>query len=223
MARKLLNAVVGSLFALTFACGTLLAQSRVSDFVKLEPSVGNTPFHEADLGAATVTIFSNLGPSSTDEYNDTDGYCVAGASPTGPECSTDEQWIGLPFTPAKNSHATILEVAVGVFAGTNGFELSLYNDVSGVPGTPLATINVHDAPTFGTCCTLVSANLGSPGVALTAGTQYWVVARSNDTEAPTFTGAWALANDFIAYNPAQVGWFSFPSAPEAGAVKGTVP
>jgi hypothetical protein len=222
VATKTIRLAVMGVFALTMACGTLLAQNRVSDFIHLTPPLEITPF-VPDSNPATVTIYSDLGPSTTDEYNDTDGYCVAGSTPTGATCSTDEQWIGMPFTPKQGSHATQLQVAVGIFAGTNAFELALYNDVSGLPGTPLKTVEIHNAPTFGSCCTLVIASLGTPGVALTAGTQYWVVAQADDTHAPTFTGAWALANNFIAYNAAQGGWANFPSAPEAGAVKGTVP
>lgn len=219
---KTTRLAAASVFALLLACGTLLAQSRVSDFIRLTPplEVTATP---PDLTPAVVTIFSDLGPSATDNYNDTDGYCVSGSTPSGSTCNTGEQWIGMPFVPKQNSHATQVQTAVGTFGGTNTLVLSIYNDVSGLPGTALKSVTVHNAPTFGTCCTLVSASMGSPGVALTAGTQYWVVATTDDTHAPTFTGAWALANNFIAYNPANSAWASFPSAPEAGAVKGTVP
>lgn len=222
MARKLLNGAVGSLFALTFACGTLLAQNRIQDFVHIEPSPDITPYHSVASGSL-VTIFSNLGPSASNEYDDAFGYCVTGENQSS--CGTTEQWIAMPFTPAKSSHATIIEAAIQYYAGTNALQLSLYNDVSGAPGTSLKTVEVRNAPTAGTCCTLVSASLGSPGIALTAATQYWVVASADDSRAPTFSGYWATANAYLGYNPAQAGWnvFNDPEGQEAGVVVGTIP
>jgi len=222
MARKLLNAAIGGLFALTFACGTLLAQNKIQDFVRIEPSPNITPYHDV-ASNTNVTIFTNLGPSASDEYDDTFGYCVTGANQS--DCGASEQWIAMPFTPKQASHATSLQVAIQYYAGTNALQLSLYNDVGGAPGTSLKTVEARNAPTAGTCCTLVNANLGTPGVALTAATQYWVVATSDDSRAPTFSGYWATANAFLAYNPAQAGWnvFNDPEGQEAFAVKGTVP
>ncbi len=222
MARKLLNGAAGTLFALTFACGTLLAQNKIQDFVQIQPSLDITPFHDV-APAGTVTIFSNLGPTSTNLYDDAFGYCVTGDNQS--DCGTSEQWIAMPFTPAKDSHATIIEAAIQYYAGTNALELSLYNDADGAPGTSLKTVNVKNAPTDGTCCTLVAASLGTPGIALTGGTQYWVVATANDTLAPTFSGYWATANSYLAYNPAEAGWTTFndPEGQEAGEVKGTIP
>ena len=221
MRLKTLKITGFSLIVLALSCGTLLAQNRVTDFRQLTPSLDIKPF--VDTNASLVTIYSNIGPSATDEYQDTNGYCVTGT--TQSTCGTTEQWIAMPFTPAKNSHATVIEAAIQFFAGTNQFQLALYNDVGGAPGASLKTVEVRNAPAAGTCCTLVSANLGSPGIALTAGTQYWVVATSDDTHAATFSSYWAFTNAFVAYNPAQAGWTEFnDTAPEeAGVVKGTVP
>jgi hypothetical protein len=223
MARKLLHGAVCGLFAMAFACGTLMAQNRIQDFVRIEPSLDITPYHASDVGASTVVLFSNLGPTATDAYDDAFGYCVTGNNQSS--CGSAEQWIAQPFTPKAASHATGIEAAIQYYAGTNALQLSLYNDVSGAPGTSLKTVEVHNAPTAGTCCTLVAASLGSPGVALTAATQYWVVASADDTHAPTFSGYWGTVNSFIAYNPAQAGWTAFndPEGSEAAVVKGTIP
>jgi hypothetical protein len=133
----------------------------------------------------TVTIFSNLGPSSTDLFFTGEstvalnGGCILGAVHPSPNCEGEhavETWLAMPFTPKQNSHATELQAAVGVFNGTNQFLLALFNDNNGTPGTALATVTVTDAPPQNTCCKLATASLGTPGIALTAGKRYWVVA-----------------------------------------------
>jgi hypothetical protein len=189
---------------------------------------------------SNVTIFSNLGPSSTNLYftgAPDNGDCIVGAdklaspSPCGRKAT--ETWLAMPFTPAKNSHATMLQAAVGFFDGTNQFELALFNDDNGVPGTALATVTVTDAPLApangGVCCGLATASLGSPGIALTANTQYWVVAKTDDVNAPDFEGIWAFSNsDFVAFHQrepnGQVAWFTaLTGGALAFAVQGTVP
>lgn len=224
MARRLLNGVVSCLFGLAFASGTLLAQNRIGDFVHIEPSLDITPYH-GDTGTAK-RIYSNIGPTSTDAYYDANGYCVTGNAQSS--CGSNEQWIAAPFTPTRAAHATILEVPIQYFAGTNEFQLSVYNDAAGAPGTSLETVEVTNAPAAGTCCTMVFANLGSPGVALTANTQYWVVATADDARAANFSGYWAFANAFIAYDSSESGWLTFNDdsyypGQEAVVVEGTFP
>ncbi len=172
--------------------------------------------------AGLKTIFSNLGPTPTDEYNDTTGYYVLGSA-NG--LGDSEQWIAFPFTPKANSHAEQIMTAVQWnSSGTNQFILTLNSDNAGLPGTVLATMTVKNAPTFGTCCKFSSAKIASPGVALTAKTQYWVVAQADDVNASTFEGVWASSNDNnIAANEAQSGWFSFSNNVPALSVSGTVP
>jgi len=221
LVKKIVKVVTATLFALALACGTLLAQNRASDFFSVTRSTNITPF--TDSTNAAVTLYTNLGPTTTNEYYDADGYCVTGNNQA--TCGSSEQWIATPFTATKASHATQLQAAIQYQAGTNELQLSLYNDVGGAPGTSLKTVEVRNAPAAGTCCTLVSAPLGTPGVALTAGTQYWVVASADDTRAATFAGYWAFTNFAnVAYNPAQAGWTVFQDfGSEAVAVKGTVP
>lgn len=157
----------------------------------------------ATNAAATVTIFSNLGPTSTDLFFTgtsivaLNGGCIIGADKLDSNfCGrhTGETWLAMPFTPKQNSHATALQAAVGVFEGTNQFLLALFDDNNGTPGSALATAAVTDAPPSNTCCKLATANLSTPGIALTAGTRYWVVAQTDDINAPDFSGIWAFAN-----------------------------
>ena len=151
-----------------------------------------------------MTIFSNLGPSPTNLYftgtstvTATGGFCIVGAEILDSFLcgrKTNETWLALPFTPKKNSHATLLQAAIGLLNGTNQFKLALFNDHNGTPGTALVTVTVMDAPAAGTCCELVTAKLGTPGIALTANTQYRLVAMTDDANAPDFEGIWALTN-----------------------------
>jgi hypothetical protein len=184
--------------------------------------------------AKTVTLFSNLGPSSTDLYfsgvsaGGTSGDCIKGAGASGSTfCGrfTGETWQAMPFTPKQNSHATELEAAVGFFAGTNQFLLALFNDDNGVPGTALATVTVTNAPPESTCCTLDTASLGTPGIALTAGTQYWVVVQTDDVNASDFEGTWAFSNNGPAIHELQGGQpeWRFSGGNLAFAVLGTTP
>ena len=192
--------------------------------------------------SATVTIFSNLGPSSTNLYFigvsilGSNGECIIGADKlTLNFCGrhTGETWLAMPFTPQKNSHATMLQAAVELFDGTNQFELALFNDDNGTPGTALATVTaaaVPRGPNGGAvCCELATASLGSPGIALTANTQYWVVAKTDDVNAPDFEGIWAFTNfAFVGVHSGQPnGQQAWGTEQLAGglafAVQGTVP
>lgn len=79
------------------------------------------------------------------------------------------------FTPAVS--ATSKSVTLGLMAWnksayTYQADVSIYSDADGVPGNALATDTVTAAPDFGPCCTPIKAKLQ---VALTAGTQYWIV------------------------------------------------
>jgi hypothetical protein len=186
-----------------------------------------------------VTIFSNLGPSSANLFftgtsleTALGGFCIVGADPADIFLcgrKPTETWLAMPFTPKKNSHATLLQAAIGLLAGTNQFKLALFNDDKGTPGTALATVTVTDAPAARTCCKLVTANLGTPGIAVTANTQYWLVATTDDVNARDFEGIWAFTNfAFVASHTISIdgeaGWSTGQNGGAlAGAVRGTVP
>jgi hypothetical protein len=192
---------------------------------------------DTTITPTNITIFSNLGPSSTDLFFTGEstvalnGGCILGAQHPFPSCEGEhavETWLAMPFTPKQNSHATELQAAVGVFNGTNQFQLALFNDNNGTPGTALVTVTVTDAPPSNTCCKLATANLGTPGVALTAGKKYWVVAKTDDVDAPDFSGIWAFSNDGkVATGAPQNGKPVFTTEENAGgfafAVRGTTP
>ena len=199
--------------------------------------LGASSANAQTLNPSTVTIFSNLGPSKTDLFFTgqtnlaLNGGCILGAERPFPNCEGQhalETWRAMPFTPKQNSRATQIQAAVGVVNGINQFLLALFDDNNGVPGTALATVTVTDAPPSNICCNLATANLASPGIALTAGKQYWVVVQTDDVDAPNFEGIWAFSNNGIIAVGAPVnGQPVFTNQENGGgyafAVKGTTP
>jgi len=178
--------------------------------------------------AALQKIYSNLGPS-TSAY-DNDGWELEGPGAYGGSSYYDV--IGMAFTPAANATVRQLRAAIQYDAsGANQINFSLYSDSGGIPGTLLAgPVTVTNLPTFGTCCTLAIADI-SPGVAVTAGVQYWVVVGPPSSGTGSdFVGSWNFipppkANYIEGSNVDGDGWFSegvFTSEP-AGAVYGTTP
>lgn len=209
-----LKRALGCFFVLTLASGILWAQGL--KVAHTTPSGHNTPANEP---AGLKVIYSNLGPTATNDYNDTEGYYVLGPSNS---VGDPEQWIGIPFTPKANAHVEVLQAAIGWESGTKVVDLGLYSDNAGVVGTVLASGHSTQIPTFGTCCQVVTVSITS--TAVTAGTQYWLVATSDDTHAPNFTGVFQSSNQAnIGYNVGQAGWGTFNAEVPAGAVRGTIP
>ena len=208
------RALVG-LFVLTLASGMLWAQGpKVAHTTSKGPIV---PFNVPST--PLKTIFSNLGPSATNAYNDTTGYYILGPNNS---VGDGEQWIALPFTPTANSTVEELSVAVGWISGGKAIIVGIYSDNGGVPGTLLASGETNKVPAFGTCCSTVNVNVTATPI--TAGTQYWVGVQSDDTNAPGFTGVFQSANSStIAFNPEEEGWESFSGNVPAVLVRGTIP
>jgi hypothetical protein len=204
------------LFALTLASGVLWAQNG--------PKVAHTTHHGPVVPfkappATLKTIYSSLGPSATNAYNDTTGYYVIGPNNS---VGLGEQWIASPFTPQVNSHVSQISVAVGWISGPKAIIIGLYSDDAGTVGTLLASGETNKVPAFGTCCQTV--NVTVPSTAITAGTQYWIGVTTDDTQAPGFTGVFNSTNSStIAYNPSLEGWFTFSGNVPAILVRGTTP
>jgi hypothetical protein len=177
-----------------------------------------------DAPAGLKKIYSNLGKSKTDLYNDLDAWVVSGPK-SYPGYSFFQ---ALPFSPKSNSHVSQVQVAIGYLTGSGSTQvnLSIYGDANGVPGTLLAgPVTVTDVPP-GQCCALTVANF-TP-LAVTAGSQYWVVA---DTPlagtGSDFYGVWfwVIAPVIpVASNFDDAGWFSHNGdGRPAGEVLGTIP
>ena len=172
--------------------------------------------------ASLKKIYSNLGSIKTDLYND-----HAGSEISGPNSGSVELSFALPFTPKSNSHVSQVQVSVQHAGGANQVNLSIYGDADGVPGTLLAgPIAITNLATTGTCCALAVANF-SP-VAVTGGSQYWVVADTpSKGTGSDFFGEWEWVAKPV-YPQAfsdGFGWFASTSGPTevAGEVLGTIP
>lgn len=211
------------LFAIALSSASLCAQPS-----KPIRATTDTYWFDGVAQAAPDTlqkIFSNLGPS-TSAYTSYTGWSLLGPNNTGDPGFT--QSVAMPFTPKANAHVQRVRVAVSYAgSGANQVNLSLYSDASGVPGTLLAgPVTVTNLPSFGSCCQTTVANF--PSLAVTAGTQYWVVADTPSTGTGSdLYGVW----DFVPPTKYMFGinvgsgWFSDPALLEepAGAVYGTIP
>ncbi|MFZ0309332.1 MAG: hypothetical protein WCA76_22080 [Candidatus Sulfotelmatobacter sp.] len=217
MAGKRFTSVL-CLLMLALACGTVFAQSHELKIAPtIAPSKVITPAKATP--PALKPIYTNLGPTPTDDYNDTTGYYVLG--PTN-SIGDSEQWIAVPFTPKADSHVSELEVAVGLISGTPKVVVGLYSDNAGTVGTLLASGASTHIPAYGACCTLVTVHITS--TAVTAGTQYWIGVTTDDTKAPDFTGVFQSSNDAnTGGNEAAGSWFTFSNNWPAAAALGTVP
>jgi hypothetical protein len=119
-------------------------------------------------------------------------FCCYGFTITGPNNSLGigQYWDAVAFTPAANATATEVDAGVAYVEGTNGVVLSLTSDAGGIPGTVLWSGNAKNLGNFGSCCTLAVGKIKG-GVALTAGTQYWLTVTTNKAEANEYA-AWAF-------------------------------
>lgn len=100
-----------------------------------------------------------------------------------------QTWVAVAFTPKADAVLSKIAVSAGrQGGGTSGFEVSLYNDANGVPGTAIKTVHIAKLPQYGQCCDLAVANVS--GTPVTAGTQYWVVVSTTENDPDIY--AWAF-------------------------------
>lgn len=215
--------------SLLSVCLLLLCNSIATAQIGRPPRIAHTTEQSAirvppqETPAALKKIYSNLGSTNTDLYFDTDGSFVSGPNNTDFGFTFS---VSMPFTPKSNSTIKQVQVAVQYYGkGANQVNLSIYGDSSGVPGTPLAgPVTVTNLSAFGTCCTLAVANF-TP-LAVTGGSQYWVVADAPVTGTGSdFAGIWDfVAKVFpMAYDDGS-GWIaSTGDTVPAGEVLGTIP
>ncbi len=211
---------------LLFVCLSILGSVTLFAQIGAAPQIVNTTEKSAihvppqEVPAALKKIYSNLG-TKADLYNDTHGWLLAGPN------SNNSEFVAMPFTPKFNSHVSEVQVPVQYIEGDNQVNLSIYAD-SGAdyPGTLLAgPVTVTNLADYGTCCALAVADF-TP-VAVTAGTQYWVVGDTPSAGTGSdFMGTW----DWVVKNLGEwasgspYGWSGIPVDGEpAGEVLGTIP
>jgi hypothetical protein len=194
---------------------TMLAQTEKGR--QIIHTTERSPIHvpPEEAAAALKTIYNNMGSSKTDLYDDTYGWIV-----------TINESVAIPFTPKSNAHISQVEVAMQYSAGTNQVNVSIHEGAGDIPGKLLAgPVTVTNLPEQGTCCTLAVASF-SP-LAVSAGTQYWVIVGPPRTGTGSdFEGAWeaVVKPDIpVALNDAgrwsQLNAYTLP----AGEVLGTIP
>jgi hypothetical protein len=208
MPKLTLARLLTCLGTISLAAVTLAAGRAVSPLTAVLTQVPNP--------ARGEVIFSNFGPTNH-LYEDTAAWDVA-----GPDGGVQRQWVAMPFTPMLDAEATQIAVAVEHNTGLpNSFVLSLNEDNGGLPGKIIRSWIVSNAPKFGTCCTVDTAN-DNKGVKVTKGTQYWVVAETNASEEATRM-EWDISPQAIegrfAFNNGQ-GWYQYTAFTSAFAVYG---
>jgi len=166
--------------------------------------------------ANLVVIFSNFG-TKNHLYESNVAWDVA-----GPDSGVQQQWVAMPFTPRFEARVTQIAIAVEHNSGTpNSFVLSLNADNGGqVPGKVLHSWLVTHAPKFGKCCAVDIAR--DNGIAVKKGIQYWIVAKTNNSENSTRM-EWDLSplgiEGNFAFNHGQ-GWYEYTAFTSAFAVYG---
>jgi len=187
MANRILRASALWLIALVFSVPALagsrkgITTSKDKRLTFAPPSVRSVP--GTDLTNVKF-IYNNISRVELGRYNCCTGYTISGPdSPVGQTFAD-----AMPFTPAVNDTLTRVLVAVGYVTGTNGVTVSVNEDAGGLPGDALQTFEETGLRNFGSCCAVetVGAN-----IAVTAGTQYWVVVATGPNTSDTWD-AWNL-------------------------------
>jgi hypothetical protein len=131
-------------------------------------------------GAGLTTIYDNLAPDYPDGvYWSDSGLSIAGGSaPYG----IPQYWNAASFTPSTSLNVTQIQVAlswVPIGETDSVVILSLNADNGGIPGAVLEEWKVPvGGLTLGGCCGV--ATKYSPGIPVTAGTQYWVLVSTSE-------------------------------------------
>ncbi|MFZ5550446.1 MAG: hypothetical protein ACOZJX_17255 [Pseudomonadota bacterium] len=173
---------------------------------------------QLQLPLGTTEIYSTFNTDLDNAYDCCGGWTVSAVG----SILGFRQDVAMPFTPAADGEVRAIHAAVGWVTGTNGVAISLNADAGGMPGAAIKKGSVTGLPTFGTCCVTASIIGGAP---VTAGTQYWVVVRTNKQSADTWD-AWnynniGLAGTF-AFNTGT-GWQLSSSSLSAFNVVGRAP
>jgi hypothetical protein len=150
----------------------------------------------AEPDVKTRKIFTNFSHYKLATYFSIWGNTIAQGGSNFPF----QTWVAEAFTPAADATVTKIETSAGrQSSGSSGFEISLYSDAAGVPGTVLATTHVSNLPQYGQCCDVSTANFPT-GAPVTAGTQYWVVVSTTAQDTDIY--AWAFNSSNMGAQPA---------------------
>jgi hypothetical protein len=161
------------------------------------------------------TVYSNLGPGSS-YYS------------TGPSAVESGQYVASDFTVAPGSGYDLTEIEIAValedsFGNPNSVTVQLMSNAGGSPGTVLGSWVLNNVPSYtNTAITPAQTITGITGIALTAGTAYWLEASAGDILAvwdPNNTGA--LDDVAYSYNQGSTWIVDSGEGNEAFAIFGT--
>jgi hypothetical protein len=222
---KTLVGLLLCLLLLAVCSAPALAQARHPQAAATSQSFNIVPLMDPDAGFKK--IFSNLGTAS-DAYDASNGYFVSGQNNS---LNGQKQDIAIPFKPAVDSTVIGVKLALQYYGyGFNGAAVAIFDDLGGLPGTPLAKAEVKNFLDFGIgCCQLVDWRLRT-GLVVKAGIQYWVVGTTNKTSndsVNTWDFVWNDQAGKFAFQQDNGGWLLLTRAdgyaPAAVAVVGTQP
>ena len=120
------------------------------------------------------TVFSDFG--SHDTFQTGIGYTISG--PTSPIGDTITS--AMEFTSTGNFTLSQIDAAIGYVTGVNSDMFTLTTDSGGLPGSVLESWMVTGLPAFGGSYAPVTL-MSIPGVMLSAGQSYWLVAAAGDS------------------------------------------
>ncbi len=183
------------------------------------------PYAVPDAPDASLVFFSNLSADPANLYDfDAGGYYVFTA--VNPIFPGFDQNIAVPFTALVNGHVRTIQVALHGdvdLPGTPKCTLGIYNDDgTGIPGTPIIGASKTVTVPAAAPNALITVKFPGTGVAVTAHTHYWLVAKPID-DASDFVGIWAFCYPRFGFEQNGGEWFVPASATPAFAVKGSAP
>ncbi|HXM60545.1 MAG TPA: choice-of-anchor R domain-containing protein [Terriglobales bacterium] len=192
LARMLLCLAVLALIGVTaLALGTkpnyVLTNNGRTAVATKGPSVVTPRSPQSDAGLKTIA--GNLSTYPYGTYFCCFGNTISGG---GSDFLSTQFWEAIPFTPAADATVTRMEVSVGAFdtADAGAFQIQLLADNNNSPGDVIKTFDIKTEPIYGTCCTLDVGN-DKAGIAVTAGTQYWIAVTTSKKQT-TLAGGWAF-------------------------------
>jgi len=130
--------------------------------------------HSSSAAASGIVLFDDFGPGYS--YNCCIGWTVAGSGAIGTSFYNANA-----FTPSVTTNLDQIIMAMSWVPGFGSDDMivTLNQDNSGMPGAIMELWAAGSLPDFGGCCG-VETLTSSPGVTLTAGSQYWIVAYPGD-------------------------------------------
>lgn len=171
------------------------------------PAAQFTPLRTDPFSGLTI-LYDNGSKYALGVYWCCNGWTISG---TGSQLAFQASE-AMPFTPSVNATVTSIGVAISYIGGDNEVAVSLNADSGGLPGATLGSFDISNLPGMGECCTTEVESI--PGVAVTAGTQYWIVVQTT-TPSDTTWAAWnendtnQTSQPFAYQNSQQgSGWFA---------------